>query len=133
WQVQAQARGIRIELITALGNIPAVSGNSVQLREVLTNLIFNAVDALPNGGTITVTTEPKGEQVYLTVADNGLGMSEDVRRRCLEPFFTTKGPNGTGMGLAVVYGIIRQHNGSLDIASELGRGTRITICLLASN
>jgi signal transduction histidine kinase/ActR/RegA family two-component response regulator len=132
WQVQSQAEGSQIGLNLELGAISAVVGNSAQLREVLTNLIFNAVDALPRGGMITVTTEQKGEQVLLSVADDGIGMTEEVRRRCLEPFFTTKGPSGSGMGLAVVYGIIRRHNGTLDIVSEVGHGTRVTVGLQAS-
>jgi PAS domain S-box-containing protein len=132
WQVQAQAEGMRIDLTTELGDVPTVSGNPAQLREVLTNLVFNAVDALTRSGTITITTEPKGTHVYLSVADNGIGMSEEVRRRCLEPFFTTKGPSGSGMGLAVTYGIIRRHNGTLEITSEVGRGTRVTIGLPAN-
>jgi PAS domain S-box-containing protein len=132
WQVQAQAEGIRIALTTALGEVPPVSGNPAQLREVLTNLIFNAVDALPGGGTITITTEVQGEQVSVSVADDGIGMSEEVRRRCLEPFFTTKGPRGSGMGLAVVYGIVWRHHGTLAITSALGHGTRVTLGLPAS-
>ncbi len=129
WKDQAQARGITINIETDFQKVPLVSGNEADLREALTNLIFNAVDAMPDGGTITVRTHAEGECVVLEFSDTGTGMTEEVRRRCLEPFFTTKGERGTGLGLAMVYGIIQRHEGTIAIQSELGRGTTFIIRL----
>jgi CheY-like chemotaxis protein len=100
-----------------------VVGDPAELREVLTNLIFNAVHAMPEGGTITISTRAEAEQVILEVSDTGSGMTEEVRRRCLEPFYTTKGEKGTGLGLAMVYGIAERHHAVMDLESEIGRGT----------
>ena len=103
-----------------------------EMREVLTNLIFNAVDALPTGGAITLRTRTEGATVILQISDTGTGMSEGVQRRCLEPFFTTKGSRGTGLGLAMVFGIIHRHGGAIGIASEVGKGTTFTLRLPAT-
>jgi signal transduction histidine kinase/ActR/RegA family two-component response regulator len=131
WKGQAQAAGATIAVETAFDAVPPVNGNAAELREVLTNLIFNAVDAMPRGGTLTLRTrtDPTGEWVLTEVTDTGVGMSEEVRRRCLEPFFSTKGERGTGLGLAMVFGIIQRHEGSLDIESERGRGTTFRVGL----
>ena len=104
-----------------------MSGEEFAIRELLTNLIFNAVDAMPDGGTITLGTMMDGSSVRLSVSDTGTGMSEEVKRRCLEPFFTTKGAGGTGLGLAMVQGIVQRHNGTVDIESNLGHGTTFII------
>jgi CheY-like chemotaxis protein len=106
-----------------------VAGNAAELREVMTNLVFNAVDAMPGGGTITVRTTCDAEGVVLSVSDTGTGMTEAELARCLEPFFTTKGDRGTGLGLAVVYGIVQRHEGTIDIASKKGIGTTFSIRL----
>jgi CheY-like chemotaxis protein len=90
---------------------------------MLTNLIFNAVDAMPSGGKIRLATRLEGERVVVELGDTGTGMSEEVRRRCLEPFFTTKGEQGTGLGLAMVYGIIQRHQAEMQLESEVGVGT----------
>jgi CheY-like chemotaxis protein len=100
-----------------------VSGNAAELRELLTNLIFNAVDAMPDGGAITISVRPTAGKVVVQVSDEGTGMSEETRARCLEPFFTTKGEQGTGLGLAMVYGIAQRHHATLELESELGHGT----------
>ncbi len=124
WKGQAQSEGVTIALDLALAEVPDVMGNEQQLRQALTNLIFNAVDAMkPGGGTLRLATRCDDESVYLEIGDTGSGMSEETRNRCLEPFFTTKGKKGTGMGLSMVYGIVRRHQGTIDIDSELGRGT----------
>ncbi len=129
WKNQAEANGIAIHVATELGNIPNVVGNAADLREALTNLIFNAVDAMPQGGTITVRTRLDNSRVTLEVADTGTGMSEEVRTRCLEPFFTTKGNRGTGLGLSMVYGIFQRHQGTIDIQSTVGKGTTFILSL----
>jgi signal transduction histidine kinase len=127
WKDQALANGVTIAVKPDLQKVPTLLGNESEIREVLTNLIFNAVDAMPKGGTITLRTSVKNGQAVLEVGDTGTGMTEEVRQRCLEPFFTTKGDRGTGLGLAMVYGIIRRHKGTIDITSELEKGTTFAI------
>jgi len=127
WREQALANGVVINVNTHLADVPPIEGSEGELREVLVNLILNAVDALPEGGEITLTTSLDGDAVVLEVKDSGTGMTDEVRQRCLEPFFTTKGPNGTGLGLAMVYGTIQRHRGTLDIASLPGQGTAIRL------
>jgi signal transduction histidine kinase len=125
WHSQAMGQGATIRMETALAdNLPPLMGEAAELREMLTNLIFNAVDAMPQGGTITLRTSLEGPNIMLEIADTGSGMTEETRRRCLEPFFTTKGQKGTGLGLAMVYGIVQRHGGTIALHSELGKGTR---------
>jgi signal transduction histidine kinase len=131
WKEQARDRDVEIAVGAELSDLPPVVGDPAELREMLTNLIFNAVDAMPEGGTITIQTCREGEEVCLTLIDTGTGMSEETRRRCLEPFFTTKGDRGTGLGLSAVYGIIQRHGGTMDIESEIGRGTKFSMRLPA--
>lgn len=104
-----------------------ILGKAGELREAVINLIFNAIDAMPEGGTLSFTTREKEDQVILAIQDTGLGMAEEVKIRALEPFFTTKGEEGTGMGLAMVYGTVVRHNGTIQIESEPGQGTTILI------
>lgn len=127
WKGKCLADGIQIDIQTNLLEVPNIAANAAELREVFTNLIFNAVDAMPTGGSITISTSPFAGGVELTVSDTGTGMTEAERKRCLEPFFTTKGERGTGLGLAVVYGIIQRHSGTIEIASEPGVGTTFAI------
>ncbi|MBI3634711.1 MAG: response regulator, partial [Candidatus Rokubacteria bacterium] len=129
WHDAARAQGIAIELRVETVNVPLIIGEGAALREVVTNLIINAVDALPVGGTITLRTSVETGTVVLTVIDDGVGMSEDVLRRAQEPFFTTKGVKSMGLGLSVNYGIVRQHQGTIDIASGEGCGTTVTVRL----
>jgi nitrogen fixation negative regulator NifL len=132
WKNQAEARGVGIRFAMELGQIPSVIGSEADLREALTNLIFNAVDAMPQGGTITVRTRSVNSRVIMEVADTGTGMTEEVRQRCLEPFFTTKGKRGTGLGLSMVYGTVQRHQGSIEIDSGLGKGTTFRLSLPAA-
>ncbi|QJR36381.1 ATP-binding protein [Gemmatimonas groenlandica] len=100
-----------------------------EIREALLNLVQNAVDAMPDGGTLTVRTFEEGADACLAIRDTGVGMSADVRERAFEPFFTTKGSKGSGLGLAEVYGIARRHRGTATISSVPGRGTEVTLRL----
>jgi CheY-like chemotaxis protein/anti-sigma regulatory factor (Ser/Thr protein kinase) len=131
WKNQAQGEGRTIRVETSLPAIAPIAGEPAELREALTNLIFNAADALPDGGTIRIEARDEGEWVALEVRDTGTGMTEEARRRCLEPFFTTKGEQGTGLGLAMTYGIVQRHLGTIAIESAPGRGTAVTIRLPA--
>ena len=127
WKSQALARGVSVQLSTDLHGTPVVEGDASALREVLTNLIFNAVDAMPQGGRILIHTGEENGRAYLQVADSGTGMSEDVLKRCMDPFFSTKGEKGSGLGLALVHGIVERHGGNMNINSTVGRGTTFTI------
>lgn len=129
WRRQTQANGLTVEVVAKAKASPFVAGQESALREVLTNLIFNAVDALPQGGRIFLETSIEGDEAVVRVRDNGSGMTESVRQRCLEPFFSTKGERGTGLGLSMVYGIIERHRGKLEIDSAPGHGTTFTIRL----
>ena len=134
WHDEAMVVGKRIDVQLAVEDDVRVYGGGSQLREALTNLVFNAVDALPRGGVITLgarTTDR--DEVEISVSDTGEGMPEDVRQRCLEPFFSTKGPAGTGLGLAMVHGIVERHVGRLEIESAPGRGTTIRLLLPAAD
>ncbi len=132
WRSQAQGSGTTIRVETNLQPIPPVAADESALREVLTNLIFNSVDAMPAGGLITLETITEEGQAVLRVRDTGKGMTEAVRQRCFEPFFSTKGEHGTGLGLAMVYGIVDRHSGRLEVESEPGRGTTFVIRLPAA-
>ena len=131
WSDLPQQRGIMVELRKELSVAPAeVMVADGEMRDALTNLIFNAVDAMPEGGRLTLRTRvvPRVEpdtarRVHVEVTDTGIGMDEATRRRCLEPFFTTKGDRGSGLGLAMVYGMVQRHSAELQIDSELGRGS----------
>ena len=124
WRDMALANGIDIQLITQLADdLPEISGDEAELRSALGNLVFNAVDAMPEGGTITLKTFQDGQEVILEVADTGTGMRDEVLKRAMEPFFTTKEERGTCMGLAMVYGSLQRHEGELEVESEVGKGT----------
>jgi signal transduction histidine kinase len=129
WKTLAQNLGRNISVEFELEKIPPVLGHEPDLREIVTNLIFNAVDAMPEGGIITMRSRAKGDRAILEVADCGTGMPPEVRQRCLEPFFTTKGERGTGLGLAMVFGVIKRHDGELEIDSTPGKGTTMVISL----
>jgi len=134
WRDLPQQRGIAIAMRTELQQpLATVLGQESEIRDALTNLIFNGVDAMPDGGTLTVRTRSSAETVQLEVTDSGVGMDEETRRRCLEPFFTTKGERGTGLGLAMVYGMVRRHSAELEIESTLHRGTTMRITFAAAH
>jgi len=127
WHDRALESGRVIKVELELQKLPPVAANASELREVITNMIFNAVDAMPEGGTITIRTLPAAGRVRMEIADSGIGMSEEVRRRCTEPFFTTKGEHGTGLGLSMCFGILRRHDALLEIDSLAGIGTTFRI------
>ncbi len=129
WQEQASASDISISIDRDLKAVPLVAASESELRQVFINLIMNAVDAMPDGGTITFRSRVHDDTVVVEVSDTGVGMILKVAKRCLEPFFSTKQKKGTGMGLALVYGSIQRHGGTLDIESEPGKGTTIRIHL----
>jgi signal transduction histidine kinase/ActR/RegA family two-component response regulator/HAMP domain-containing protein len=146
WRDLPQERGAVIELQTDFVRPPvAILGAENEIRDALTNLIFNAADAMADGGTLTVRTktvmrptkgaaeaEAPAEMVCLEVSDTGVGMDAETRRRCLEPFFTTKGERGTGMGLAMVYGMAQRHRAELEIDSAPGEGTTVRVVFPAA-
>lgn len=127
WQDAARAAGVEIAVEAVLAPVPSIAGDAAALRELLTNLVLNAADAVPDGGRITITTGVDGDVVTLAVTDTGVGMADEVRRRAHEPFFTTKGVKATGLGLSVAYGIARRHGGEVTIDSAPGRGTTVLV------
>ncbi|MBU6411293.1 MAG: response regulator, partial [Verrucomicrobia bacterium] len=136
WRTIPRNHGIVIEIKKQFGeDLPLLVGIESEFREVLTNLIINAVDALPEGGLITIKTLARHSKsahgqpgrVVVEVGDNGIGMDEETRTRCLEPFFSTKGRRGTGLGLSMVYGVMERHEGNIEIDSEVGKGTTIRL------
>ncbi|HEV8430059.1 MAG TPA: response regulator [Pyrinomonadaceae bacterium] len=138
WCDMPQQRGVVIEMSLDLAwDLPLIMGIESEIRETLTNLIFNAVDAMPEGGKMTLRTGlvssphlehgPLDQRVKLEVVDTGVGMDEETQRRCLEPFFTSKGERGTGLGLAMVYGMVERHGAEIEVVSAPGEGTTIRL------
>ncbi len=123
WREEALRRGIVIDVQTRLAPLPPVAGDPAELREALTNLILNAVDAMPGGGTLTCATVVADGAVEVTVTDTGVGIPDGIREKIFDPFFTTKGPQGTGLGLAMTYGIVSRHGGRIGVESVEGRGS----------
>lgn len=145
WNDMPQERGGMIHLKTEWeSDLPSILGVESEIRDALTNLILNAVDAMPAEGTLTLRTRvapvsgmasdekgrpagPASRSIFVEVSDTGVGMDEDTRRRCLEPFFTTKGERGTGLGLAMVYGMVQRHGANIEIESAPGEGTTMRL------
>jgi len=129
WSDMPHQSGVTIEhRLDLQPDLPPVMGVESEIREALTNLVFNAVDAMPEGGTLTLRTRRDAAgRVLAEVIDTGVGMDEDARRRCLEPFYTTKGERGTGLGLAMVYGVLQRHGASIEIESAPGMGTTMRL------
>ncbi|HEY1013891.1 MAG TPA: ATP-binding protein, partial [Herpetosiphonaceae bacterium] len=122
--------GVAITPVLELGQVPIVNGSAFELREVLINLIFNAVDAMPDGGTLTLQTGVEHNGVSIEVRDTGIGMSEETLAQMWTPFFTTKGVHGTGLGLTMTHTIIvQQYSGRINVQSAEGAGTSITVWL----
>jgi signal transduction histidine kinase/ActR/RegA family two-component response regulator len=129
WKDRAQSGNVHINLNLQINSAASVMGDASELREVLVNMVFNAVDAMPEGGRLTLAAEERDGSVEISVSDTGIGMSPEVRSRIFDPFFTTKGNAGMGLGLAVCYGIIQRHEGGIEVESEVGRGSTFRIRL----
>lgn len=132
WQNEARLRGLEYQVTLVAESGQHALGSASELREVFVNLIVNAVDAMPNGGQLSIDCVREGDRLQLQFADTGTGMPEDVRQKIFDPFFTTKGAQGTGLGLSVSYSIIERHDGLIKVVSELGGGTVFTIDLPAA-
>ena len=129
WKEDADAEGVVFNIKTNLGQIPQNIGNPHELREVLTNMIINAIDALPHGGNITIETSCDGENIILKVKDDGVGIPQECIDKIFDPFFSTKGVSGTGLGLSVSYGIIARHQGEIVVDSASGKGSLFIVTL----
>ncbi|MBI5167649.1 MAG: response regulator [candidate division NC10 bacterium] len=127
WKDEAESQGIKIDVQLDLGLTNPIEGRASELRDVLTNMIFNAIDAMPHGGTIIIKTWGNEDQAYISISDTGVGMTEEVKKRVFDPFFTTKGVKGTGLGLSVAYGIVSRHRGEILVDSQEGKGSTFTI------
>jgi CheY-like chemotaxis protein/anti-sigma regulatory factor (Ser/Thr protein kinase) len=129
WKDEFQGRGIHIEVVSNFEEVPSVAGDASELREVITNMIFNAIEAMPEGGKIEIRTFRRKEKVYIRISDTGMGMAEEVSKKVFEPFFTTKPYTNTGLGLSMSYGIIKRFGGEIEVESKVGSGTTFTIIL----
>ncbi|HET9539321.1 MAG TPA: ATP-binding protein [Candidatus Limnocylindria bacterium] len=129
WRDEAQIRSAALDVVLELGEVPRVNGDASALREVVMNLLFNAIDAMQQSGTIRITTWGADDWAHCSVADTGVGMSDEVRAHAIEPFFTTKGPRGTGLGLSVSHSVMQRHGGELSLRPNEGGGTVVTLRL----
>jgi PAS domain S-box-containing protein len=130
WEEKKVKGGVPLQLELELGPVPVVMGRPAELNEVITNLVLNAIDAMPKGGTLRIRTRLGDHRhAVITVADTGMGMSEEVRKKVFDPFFTTKGEEGTGLGLSVSHSIVERHGGDLKVDSRPGEGTTFSITL----
>lgn len=133
WRNQAQERGARVEVCLDLAEgLPPVFGDVSELHLALMNLVLNAVDAMPQGGRVTLQTRAEGGSVLIEVCDTGMGMDAETQQRIFDPFFTTKGEHGTGLGLSVAWGIAQRHNGDIGVTSVVGQGSTFTFRLPAA-
>jgi signal transduction histidine kinase len=129
WKDEAEVKGIRIEIETELGKVPDPVGDHSEIREVLTSMILNSIDALPEGGRIRIVTRMHDNKVEIKVIDNGLGMDEETQGRVFEPFFGTKREKADGIALSLAHGIISRHNGETTVESQPGKGATFTVTL----
>lgn len=129
WKDDSEARDIHIEVIQELGDVPELIGDPAALREVMVNLIANAIEAMPQGGCLTVRTYAKGGRVYLEVSDTGIGIADNIKERIFEPYFSTRERDGSGSGLPAVKAIITAHGGEIQVKSALGEGSTFTVWL----
>jgi PAS domain S-box-containing protein len=126
---ETELKGIKIKIQKRIAPLPPVAGNASELMEVLTSLLINAIEAMPQGGHLTIKTFKEDNSVIITVKDTGVGIPQGMREKIFDPFFTTKGPQSSGLGLSVSYGIINRHRGTILVDSTEGKGTTFTIRL----
>ena len=129
WLTESIFKGIKINIVKSLESNEAVQGNITEIREVFINIITNAIDAMPKGGKIEVITKNRDDKIIIEIRDDGMGMEKEVKKKILEPFFTTKGDNGSGLGLSISYNIVLSHKGSMKVESEKGTGTSFIVKL----
>jgi signal transduction histidine kinase/CheY-like chemotaxis protein len=129
WRDEAQGKGSPIEMVSHFEEIPSVAGSASELREVIINMVFNAIEAMPEGGKVGIRTFQRDGKVCIEISDTGIGIKEGVRKKIFEPFFTTKPFTHTGLGLSMAYGVIKRMRGEIDVESEVGGGATFTICL----
>ena len=130
WEDVAGAKGITYSINQkGLKKIPAALGNPLELKEVLINIINNAFEAMPDGGGLTARTWDENDNVFISISDTGEGMSEDAQKRVFDPFFTTRTPGRIGLGMSVAFGMMTRHGGKIDVKSEAGKGSTITLTL----
>jgi CheY-like chemotaxis protein/two-component sensor histidine kinase len=127
WKDDALLRKVHINPVLQVSGAAPVLGNASELREVFTNLILNAVDAMPQGGRLELFCKKQDDRVIAQVTDTGVGMTETIRQNIFDPFFTTKGARGMGLGMSVVYGIVTRHGGKIDVETALGKGTTFVL------
>jgi len=124
-----ETAGVTIEIVAELNEVAPVAGDAAELREALVNILFNAMDAMPEGGKIAIRSGQKNGLVVLSVSDTGVGIPEEIKEKIFDPFFTTRAAKGTGLGLSVTYGIINKHGGSIEVESTKGKGATFYIML----
>jgi PAS domain S-box-containing protein len=128
WKNMARAGGIKYDIdMKGVKEVPAIPGNPSELREVLINIINNALHVMPEGGTVLFCTWSNDNNVYVSISDSGTGMSEEVKEKIFDPFFTTKRAEGSGLGMSVSYGIVKSHGGNIEVESEDGKGCTFTL------
>lgn len=127
WKDEAELKGIKYTIQTKLSPIPCIEGCSSELREVMINLVYNAIDAMPEGGKLVIETLMQGNYIKVMLQDNGIGIPKAIKHKLFDPFFTTKGKQSSGLGLSVSYGIIKRHGGEIIIDSVEGQGTTFTV------
>ena len=128
WETMPQKLGIVVKITTDVPDpCPRTTGDPSELREALVNLVFNAVDAMPEGGAVTLSVVPNEGAIAIHVTDTGTGMTKEQIEHAFEPFYTTKGEKGTGLGLAMVFGVMSRHAGTVDIQSDEGKGTTVRL------
>ena len=134
WKNEAQAKGINYQIdMDGMKRVSAIMCNSSELREVFINIINNALDAMPDGGTLSFSTWSGDDAVFVSISDTGDGMSEETKKYIFDPFFTTKMAVGTGLGMSLAYGIITRHSGKIEVESEAGKGAKFTLQFPTTN
>ena len=129
WKDSAEARDVQISIVEDLEDVPPIKGNPLELHQVLVHLITNAVDAMPKGGEIAMSTRISGENVAICVRDQGVGMDVETHKRIFEPFFTTKQDVGSGLGLSMAYRAVTAWGGQIEVDSAIDKGSAFTVLL----